>query len=144
MERRRRLAVILGIVALLLALLGGGLLVWQLFVAPPQKGHEAPVTKIIPLTSSDVDRLEKALNSPDLHTQATAMVPEVATSYVQTGKPLMPSGATIKFLLNTNDCKGIVCEVDATITEAGGKQTTYIVYLDHSTGTWLVAATSPK
>lgn len=138
--RRWRLPLIIGI-PLLLALITAGIILLPRLTPSPTK-PEVPVVRVMHLSAQDVTRLEKALNSPDMHVQATVMVPELASIYLAKGQPAYPAGSTVKVLQNTSVCKDSICQVQSVVTEPGGKQQTFLLYLTNVTGKWLVFATN--
>ena len=139
---RRRLLFMIGIPLLVLLLAGVILLVLHpASPSPSVQRTPAPTATAVRLSVTDVTRLEQALSSPDMSVQATALVPDLATIYQQQGKPMLPAGATLKFLLNTEVCKDLSCRVNAVVTEKDGTTTTFVLYLDDGTGQWLIAAT---
>ena len=142
MNRRRKLALLLFGIAFALLLLVGAIIFVPQLTSPSPVARPSPTVVITHLTVADVSRLEKALNSPDLTVQATALVPDMAHIYLQQGKPMLPAGSTVSFLLNTEVCKNLSCKVNAALTEKSGKITTFVLYLDDGTGQWLIAGTN--
>jgi hypothetical protein len=141
MKRKLLLALV---VFLLVAAAAGGVGLALLINAHPSGKAPVITPTVPPLSTKDISRLEKALNNSDMKVQATALMPDLARLYLQQGQPLLQSGATLKILPGTKVCKDVSCKVDAIVTRPGGKQTTFVLYLDNSTGQWLIAGSSEK
>jgi hypothetical protein len=103
-----------------------------------------PEVQTVHLPSSDVTRLESALSSPDMNVQATVMAPELASAYLQQGKLGYPAGSTVRVLQNTSVCRKNVCEVKAVVTQPGGKQATFLLFLSDTLGKWLIIDTNEE
>lgn len=141
---RRWLIVFVVGVPLVLVLVLGAIFLLPRTTTPSPSLHITPTVTPTHLPTADVTRLEKALSSPDMHVQATVMIPELASAYLANRQPAYPSGSTVKVLQDTGFCKGDVCEVKAIVTELGGKQTTFLLYLSNSSGAWLVVDTDKE
>lgn len=140
--RRRWLPFALIGVALLLALVAAAIIVVPLLTSQGPTARLTPTVTVTHLPTADVTRLEKALSSPHMAVQATVMIPELANTYLASGQPAYPAGSTVKVLQSTSVCKGRICQVQSVVTEPGGKQLTFLLYLTNVTDKWLVFGTN--
>lgn len=143
MTGRWRLAFFIG-VPLVLILAFAAIFLLPRLTAPSPSPLITPTATTTHLPTAVVSRLEKALSDPDMHVQATVMIPELASSYLANGQPSYPAGSTVKVLQDTSVCKGDVCVIRATVTEPGGKQTSFLLYLSNVSGTWLIVDTAKE
>ncbi len=103
-------------------------------------GKPAIATTLAP---TDAQILEKALNSADLHTQASVMAPDLAAAYLTHGHNFLPSGATLRLKPETMIVSGNAASVEASMT-GGVKSTTYVLTLIGSDKTWKLQDTQEK
>jgi len=141
-RRRQRLPFVLLGISLLLFLIAVAILVVPQLTAPSPGVHVTPTVTTTHLPVADATRLEKTLTNPDMRVQATALMPGLRTLYLRQSQPMIPPGSTISIVTSTSICRGNSCQASAIVTEKGGKATHFTLYLDRSTGQWLIAGSN--
>jgi hypothetical protein len=137
---RWRPYIVIGVPLALVLVIAAIVIVPRLTQTRP-KGPEARVVTNTHLPTADITRLERALNSPDMHVQVTVMVPELANAYLAKGQPAYPAGSKVALLQGTSVCKKDICQAKAVVTQPSGKETTFLVYLSNALGKWLIFQT---